>query len=174
MWGAVQSLLSGALWLFPHISLCGSRCGSGGWPTFWPTHFSAFLQQKASKTEVFDAFLELLGRFELREDDFISSSLLLFQHFAYCFCATLVPAYPYSSLFIFSCKGKNKGKTFITYKHSIAFLQQLHLELECVSAYQASPASSKESYNRTTWTLPGFERDAFISGPLVAPLFPPW
>ena len=117
--------------------------------------------------------LELLGRFELREDDFISSSLLLFQHFAYCFCATLVPAYPYSSLFIFSCKGKNKGKTFITYKHSIAFLQQLHLELERVSAYQASPASSKESYNRTTWTLPGFERDAFISGPLVAPLFPP-
>ena len=70
----------------------------------------------------FQDFLELLGRFELREDDFTSSSLLLFQHFAYRFCAALVSAYPYSSLFIFLCKGKTKGKTFITYKHSIAFL----------------------------------------------------
>lgn len=55
--------------------------------------------------------LELLGRFELREDDFSSSSLLLFQHFMYYFCAVLVLAYPYSSFFIFLSKGKTKGKT---------------------------------------------------------------
>ena len=55
--------------------------------------------------------LELLGRFELREDDFSSSSLLSFQHFSYHFCTLCVFVYPYSSFSIFSSKGETKGKT---------------------------------------------------------------
>ena len=49
---------------FPCISACGSRCGSGGCPTFCPTPESAFLQQKSTENRSFRCFLELLGGFE--------------------------------------------------------------------------------------------------------------
>ena len=87
-------------------SLFSSRFSQG---FFAASRFSS--KAKVPKPLRFQDFLELLGRFELREDDFSSSPLLLFQHFMYYFCTVLVLAYPYSSFFIFSSKGKTKGKT---------------------------------------------------------------
>ena len=78
--------------------------------------------------------LELLGRFELMEDDFSSSSLLLFQHLMYYFCAVLVLAHPRSSFFIFSSKGKTKGEFFVWCLPSCTYI--LHTWKE--SAYSIS------------------------------------
>ena len=47
---------------FPRV---GHGVGQAVDPHFDPHHFQRFCSKKASKTEVFDAFLELLGRFEL-------------------------------------------------------------------------------------------------------------
>ena len=47
------------------FSRVGHGVGQAVDPHFDPHHFQRFCNKKAPKTEVFDAFLELLGRFEL-------------------------------------------------------------------------------------------------------------
>jgi hypothetical protein len=53
-----------ALQVLAMFPACGSRCGSGGCPTFCPTLLSTFLQQKSTENRSFRCFLELLGGFE--------------------------------------------------------------------------------------------------------------